>query len=116
MMALPRNKPLKFYPSPEEAEAFKRACEARGVSMNRVLTYMVHIINVRVDKTRPKSLDAVLRELSRRPQRRETLRKAHETSEQLKRRVSGSSNALQSDDVRPESISADALKDVDFLE
>lgn len=115
-MVLPRKKAIKAYPSAEEHDAFQRLCEQRGVSMNRVICYLIHLVNVRADKTDRKSLDKILRDLSSRPQRRETLRKAHETSEQLKRRVSGSTGESRSVDVRPGSVSSSALDGVDFLE
>lgn len=115
-MALPRKKAIKAYPSAEEHDAFQALCEQRGVSMNRIICYLIHLVNVRADKTDRRSLDKILRDLSSRPQRRETLRKAHETTERLKQSVTQSTGESRNADARPGSVSSSALDGVDFLE
>lgn len=109
-------KAMKLYVDDLDARAFKAACEARGVSMSKVLGWIIHRVAINTDKSNPRSLDEVLRYLDSNSKKNKVLKDARDLSEKLKRTATESPSALLPDAVMQEPELGHRLSNVDFLD
>ncbi|PST49389.1 hypothetical protein COO72_02750 [Bifidobacterium callitrichos] len=113
---MPKKRAMKLYVDDLDARAFKQACEARGVSMSKVLGWIIHRVAINVQKNDPKSLDQILKDLDKNSKKNSVLRNARDLSERLKRTATESPDALLPDALNAEQEYGHKLGHVDFLD
>lgn len=107
---------MKLYVDDLDARAFKQACEARGVSMSKVLGWIIHRVAINVQKDDPMSLDATLKYLDKNSKKKIVLNRARETSEKLKKIATESPEKVLPDALNAGPESGHVLGGVDFLD
>lgn len=115
-MAMPKKRAMKLYIDDLDARAFKAACEARNVSMSRVLGWIIHRVAINTSTDDPKSLDRVLKDLDKNSKKNSVLRNARDLSERLKRTATESPEKVLPDALNAEPESGHVLGGVDFLD
>ena len=107
---------MKLYVDDLDARAFKAACEARGVSMSKVLGWIIHRAAINTSTDNPKSLDQVLRDLDKNSKERDVLNRARETSEKLRQIATESPEKVLPDALNQDRVFGHRLSNVDFLD